>query len=436
MKRLKNYCSLIVSICAVFFFGFSVMVACLICSAMIPRSKIQPQMENSAKYLCKKAPVYQLISGNDVSSVDRYADAIWISIAYSFEEDNPLESTAWCNYYYYDDYKANENLKRAIMNGLSGNKEYLRYWHGAAALIRFWHLFSDIYHLYGFLWVCTASLISWLVVLLIRHNYIREVVSLILGLVSVSIWFLPFCLEFIWTFILMLFICIVALKLVHKDKIYQLYYVFLISGMLTAFFDFLTTETLTLTVPLLLVISITSRNINQTAIKHKWSFTCKSCILWLLGFIGMWSGKWMYATIVLRQNIIKYVIDHIQERIVKNPGVSQSDFIFGSLSRNMFRLFPYGYGLLGASIVLVSIIVFVFCPIFSNRIALKKHISYKDVVLFLSIGMIPYVRFLILHNHSYLHCGFTYRAQMGTVMAVIIAFSAMIKTKSNPGALK
>ena len=33
---------------------------------------------------------------------------------------------------------------------------------------------------------------------------------------------------------------------------------------------------------------------------------------------------------------------------------------------------------------------------------------------------VPYARYIILHNHSYIHCFFTYRAQAATVAAAVL----------------
>ena len=34
--------------------------------------------------------------------------------------------------------------------------------------------------------------------------------------------------------------------------------------------------------------------------------------------------------------------------------------------------------------------------------------------------IIPYIRYIVLHNHSYVHSFFTYRAQMATIIAVVL----------------
>ena len=42
--------------------------------------------------------------------------------------------------------------------------------------------------------------------------------------------------------------------------------------------------------------------------------------------------------------------------------------------------------------------------------------------LMLTAGLLPYLRYIVLSNHSYLHDFFTYRAQAASVLALIAAF--------------
>jgi len=50
----------------------------------------------------------------------------------------------------------------------------------------------------------------------------------------------------------------------------------------------------------------------------------------------------------------------------------------------------------------------------------RKEFDVRTVILYAALGLIPYIRYVILHNHSYMHRFFTCRAQMATVMAVIL----------------
>ena len=87
--------------------------------------------------------------------------------------------------------------------------------------------------------------------MLLRRRLWGEAVGLFLGLVCVGCWMVPFSLEYSWVFFIMAFTSILVLRWEGKKDNY-LGFLFLVTGMVTAYLDFLTAETLTLLVPLLL----------------------------------------------------------------------------------------------------------------------------------------------------------------------------------------
>ena len=87
------------------------------------------------------------------------------------------------------------------------------------------------------------------------------------------------------------------------------------------------------------------------------------------------------------------------------------------------------FGMLNLWMISIAVVVLLLFSII-NRLK----ISYKKVILFLIIGLMPYVWYLLLANHSYLHWWFTYRLQAITVVCLLFMFcdgsSAMKNGKS------
>ena len=83
---------------------------------------------------------------------------------------------------------------------------------------------------------------------------------------------------------------------------------------------------------------------------------------------------------------------------------------------------------LGSNILNVLLILgltAVITPLSVHKTTVKYEIPFVFfiTVIFALIGFVPIVRYLVLHNHSYLHYFFTYRALMVSVMAMcLIAF--------------
>lgn len=142
--------------------------------------------------------------------------------------------------------------------------------------------------------------------------------------------------------------------------------------------------------------------------KDSIKFAGKSIAAWAFGYMGMWMMKWLLASVVLSENVMPYVSEHIEERIGGNIGIGPVRYILGSVWNNIKCLFPFEYGIIGA----LTGIVLVLFVIYTGYVYHGNHIDKKQILLYVLIGLIPYIRYMVLHNHSYLHCFFTYRAQM------------------------
>jgi len=147
----------------------------------------------------------------------------------------------------------------------------------------------------------------------------------------------------------------------------------------------------------------------------------------------MWAMKWLIASIVLHQNVMPYVTGHIEERIGGSVHLPLVQFLVEAITRNTSRLFPIDYGLPGAVIFLICIVAFVVYPIYTRRIEMRKKIDLKKVLLYFVLALVPYVRYLVLHNHSWRHCNFTYRAQVSTILALCFILYEIIEFKSKKG---
>ena len=193
---------------AIFIIAAAVMISLFLLVALIPRERIQANMEESAEYLQQKGAAFpNTVLGLNCSKADYYADAVLLDIAYYLDPDHPAESISWANYYSEDAFDWNgmvtEYFPAAVEKQPEPNQQYLRYWHGSLTIVRLllmWFNINGIYKLLGIvLWILLGSIIT----LLYRRGFGKEAVAFILSMIAVSIWFVPVCLEYIWMFLLM-----------------------------------------------------------------------------------------------------------------------------------------------------------------------------------------------------------------------------------------
>ena len=386
--------------------------AALLClSCFVPRERIARNMESSAQLLCEKRVFYDELEGIAASRIDRYADSILLNIAWCFDDKAPLSSVMRSAYYSLPIRDENENLLEAVTENKEGNLQYMRYWHGSAGLVRIFSIFGNIRALYILNGFIILLLIILLIFLMIRHKMTAPAVAVCIGAVMISIWFVPFSLEYTWTVMLALIFSVAALQISIKKPDRPLYGLFLFSGMLTCYMDFLTTETLTLTLPLLILLY---REHGEQ--KENYKRTAGRSVIWAAGFITTWISKWVMASVVLKENAMPYVTEHVEERLGGNIGISLPGYLLGAVWRNLSCLFPFGYGPAG---LMAGLALLIFA---AYRLYVYKVSGWdrKYLTALAAIAVIPFIRFLVLHNHSYLHYFFTYRALMGTVTAAVL----------------
>lgn len=399
-----------------FFLTVLCLTGILALSAKIPRSAIKENVQESAEYLCDGELYGLAVDGARGSRIDRYADSILLAIAYQYDEDHPLRSVMWSAYYYEEHQNENENLLEAVTNDRRANRQYLRYWHGSIAIVRPLLVFLDLPRIYLCNGVMLAVLVIWLMIILLKNRLYTPAIGVAAGLVLTASWFVPLSLEYTWTYLLMLLLSIIGVRLALRGKWKCLGIFFLIGGIVTNYLDFLTTETLTLTVPLLLILWVDIHRNGNVSGRSLIPKAGKAALAWGFGYVGMWVMKWGLAAIVLQENVMPYISEHIEERIGGNIGIGLGQYIMGAVLNNVKCLFPFGYGVAGmfAGMALILFVAYV------GYVYHRKHICREHILLYGLTGLLPYVRYIVLHNHSYLHCFFTYRAQMATVLAVVL----------------
>ena len=426
MQMIKHFLKYI----SIFFITVVLLTGLLVASAKIPQSSVRENVKESAEYLCEGMLFGTMVSGAEGSRIDRYADSILLAIAWQYDSEHPLRSVMWSSYYHTDYQNENDNLLDAVTNMYEANCQYMRYWHGSIAVVRPLLVILNIQKIYILNGIIMIILTLYLAAVMIKNRMYVPAIGVAAGLIITAFWFVPYSLEYTWTYLLMLLMSVIGVKLALSGKWNCMGIYFLIGGIVTNYMDFLTTETLILTVPLLLICWIRFHENKSTPDSHKnipnshknilkshiWKFPGMAALSWGAGYIGMWVMKWIIASVVLHENMMPYISGHIGERIGGDIGISRWSYIFGAVWNNVKCLFPFGYGSYG---VIAGIVLVIFA-LYSVYVYHRKHICKEHVLLYALIGVVPYFRYIILHNHSYLHCFFTYRAQFATVLAIVL----------------
>lgn len=409
----------------VFSATLALLILLLVLSCTIPQKKIYENSRLSAEFMTKnETDFYNPLLSEEKFVIHNYADAIWLSIAYSIDSEHPLKSALEGKYYNeFGDRLYNINFYRdTIEQNKEANTEYYRYWHGTILFLRpllTKFTYMDIRYMNVLL---LTGLCFALIILLQQKLGMRAAVIFAAAIVSVGFYAVPYCIEYVPMFYIMFISSIAVLFLKDKKKIP---YLFLITGICSNFFDFLTVETITLCVPLVLHFYELYRKGKIKDFKNSLKYFIKLCTLWLGGYLFTWMSKWLIASIVLKRNVMTNVMESVSQRTVgkvqETPLLKQ---LINALIYNIRGLFPFHLtkNTTGTVILFLAVLFVLFAVWFLYR---KKKLEEVSKI-FLIIACIPYLRYLVMSNHSYAHYWFTYRAQISSIMAVLLAVTVNI----------
>lgn len=231
---------------------------------------------------------------------DNYADTIPLNVLWNIDSRDAFVSSLGTKYYDGEEYGESLGLYMAI-NGTEPNTDYTRYWHGSVVFIRPLLLFLDVNG------IKTAGLIAAVILLLVncvlllfkKQYFLAGVLSI--SYICVHFWRMHLAMEYQSTILISLLMCLLFL-LCEKKGDDVLSGLAVISGVLTAFFDFLTTETLTILIPLIAVFIVRQTEERNHKFKENLLLSVKCVLSWGISYGMAFVSKWILASLVTGEN--------------------------------------------------------------------------------------------------------------------------------------
>lgn len=382
--------------------------------AKIPRECIENNIKQSVNFYKDKQGIEKLKKKRDYTFIHYYADSMLLNIIYCMDSNHPIKSIMWANYFEKVKIDTNRDFIDLVENKKEPNEQYIRYWHGSIIILKPLLTIFNIEQIYSLNIFIMYLLALLLFVFLIRKSK-KIAILYIISMIMIYFPIVPYCLEYSWTFYIMFITSIIAIS-IEKRGNKGLYNLFFISGILTCFLDFLSTEIITIFVPLLLVFAIRKKENRLPNYKKCLVFFAKVSIIWIIAYIAMWLAKWTLASIILNINAIEYVKDNAILRINGLQRIeSKKRMYLGALFKNFHNLYPLN-NIKNISKLWKYVGIFFAIVLVSFDCKNIKNKSFS--LLMLIIGIIPYIRYLVLANHSYKHAFFTFRDQMITIIAL------------------
>lgn len=419
-----------------FLAAICILWSALILTSLIPNEKLRDNMLDSALLMNGADPFPQKDGRNTIT--DNYADIILLNVIWNIDSGKPFVSSLDTKYFDGNDgvtdYGENYRLFAAL-NGTAPNTDYSRYWHGSAVFIRPLMTLTNINGVRLTGAVATLLLLVVSCIMLAKRRLYLEAVALALAFICVQAWNIRLSMEYQPAVLVTLTILPFFLTLEKKGDT-ALVILSIVSGTMIAFFDFLTAETLTLLIPLITVMSARYSE-GRFASAGTGLVTSAKCSLgWILAYGGTYLAKWTAASAVTGENKFTAALSSVEERFTgSTENLSPFAQIFAAPFTNISTMLggKVRVDIFPAVIGIILIAAAVGAALYFSRY--NKNARGYILVVFI-LAAVPYLRYAVLNNHSYLHDFFTYRAQAAVVLALLTALGASLRkpeTKKKSG---
>lgn len=308
-------------------------------------------------------------------------------------------------------------------NKLSGDtyvNNYGRYWHGLLVALKPLLLFFDVGDIRILNMMLQLALLLGIVVSVVEKGYKRILLPFFLAVIVINPITMPMSFTFSAEYILMLLACLVVVnkhtKLKEKDR----YYVFFcVLGCLTAFFNEMSYPVVTLGIPLFMYLVIEEKEWKTKVLDEIFI-----SVSWVLGYAGMWIGKWICGSLLTGRNYFFDAFSQANSYVV--TGLNEPTVI-DRIWKNIRVIIRWPY-------LILMLLVIIWIITKNRKVTLKKEelVSiFKEKVPFLILAMYPFVTYIALGNgYSYNHYWFSYRLLAITAAAGVYLFEFSRKKTS------
>jgi len=420
-------------------------ISLLYVASLFPSSKIKENVQKSAEILVVETEYSQKTFLGRQIPADNYTDSLMINNAYSIDNHDPLYSalivrrnynpsitretltdeigepeTTNINYI-----SETQSLYKIANDDIFTAKEYAKYWHGYLILLRPLLLIFS-YPQIRIFQSCILLLLSlWLLIELSKKINKKTAIFFAIALLCVDFEIIiQYNMENSIMFYITFISSIILIKRYHKIKDIKKF--FFILGSITCFFDFLTTPILGLGMSLIIYFLLKQKeeNLNMKEILKIFIF---NCIIWALGYSLTWITKFLIVDLLYKKNIL-YI------------GISQVLHRTRTLDMNEGNEITYSYkysNVLFANFIRINITILGLAIVRNYLEFIKISKNYKEYYIniarcipYILVSLLPFVWFLALRQHSYMHSYFTYRSLLITIMCIFIIMDLLFYKKN------
>lgn len=371
-----------------------------------------------------------LVDGFPSTLSGNFTDSLMLHYAiYNNEEHNILEQSIRMyrteTYNVADDPEGwwpGQSLKDYLEGVPQGREiEYSRYWHGYLVILKPLLLLTTFNSIRLLNSALQLFLVGYIVMMLSQKGEKSTAMAYLFSL--------PFMFYVSTYASLSLSICFYLVNLavlfqlkkdqqLYNTKSYGMF--FLVVGICTAYFDFLTYPIVTLAYSLCFYFIFHKDRLKSAFIK-----LIQYSLEWCIGYVCMWASKWILTDIIFRSGLVKEAINKIMFRTQSVESVSRVE---GFIDVILLHVQPF------ANWCYLLLILFLFVSVAKKIFHIGNFRSIGQMaegVIFFIIALYPFVWMFVIQNHSVHHWQFTCRIMSVTVFAGVLGINKLIDEYSD-----
>lgn len=383
---------------------------------LLPVQRMKDNVQRSMDIYLNEGDYPRLVWGYDMSKLDNYTDMFMLLHATYAGSGNVIEDVVKMNHteYFEEGCVGVGSLIGYIDNwGTESHVDsYPRYWHGYLVILKPLLLLFDVADIRIFNMILFFSLLLYIMLTMQKKGFGIYILPFGVSILLLNPLVVPPSFQFSTVTYIMLFSVCIALNR-SEWEFEKLFFFFMLIGIATAYFDFLTFPLVGLYFPMIFVL------MKEDSWKTAFKIIIWGSIAWAIGYAGMWSGKWILGSILTGENLFANAFERFTLYSGRHNGaVSFRQLIFS----NILVLLRWPMAILGAGIA---------CLYGKNIVSAvrEKSIMPKWIFPFALIAITPIVWYVASGSHSNTHYWFTYRELCVSVFAVLTGLRKVMNMK-------
>lgn len=394
--------------------AMALLVVCFLMSIASSFCPIQPIRENVEKSIpgLKEEGLYPCFFNFKLLQMDNYTDVIMLQESVTIDEEKPIQSAMSCTIYKSSSFMDKiEDLERYINGDLGGMEQinYSRYWHGYLFILKPLLVVLTYQQIRILNYVAFFAILILVLYKLWKNIGRTESILFLIALVCIALPFIPYNLQFSWTFYIafggILWMIYITKNNKQHDDIYKLMLSVFVLGGLTSFFDLLVTPIVTIGLP----ITVWMLKRNDDSLMGKIKLIILASISWIVGYAWIWGSKWVIGGFITGENVLADAINQ--------AGARTTGMLWRGMKLTIPNIIKFIWSTLAQRGLIIPLIITFTVAIIVYILFCKSKKAFIDNLWLILIAMMAPVWFIVLREHSIQHGWFTWRALSVSVYA-------------------